>query len=179
LRHLIYPAVIRRRLGIQWVVVACLLVVLCGGVAIGADTTAEQTDVVTEGGDVVEVQSLATDPRDGEIAEYELTYYLGDDISELTVTVTEASAEPGDGFTEVSDNTYEWDGETEEPVLEVEKEVDQTAGQHDGLDFAGTDDGRSSGRYRPKPSLPELVTSPSTGPLSTNSRGWLEMRWPM
>ncbi len=131
---------IRRRLGIQWVVVACLLVVLCGGVAIGADTTAEQTDVVTEGGDVVEVQSLATDPRDGEIAEYELTYYLGDDISELTVTVTEASAEPGDGFTEVSDNTYEWDGETEEPVLEVEKEVDQTAGQHDGLDFAGTDE---------------------------------------
>ncbi len=127
-----------RAVGIRWVVIVCLLLVISGGVAVGAETTPSQT--TAEDGDVIELQSLASDPREGETVAIELAYYLGDSISELEITVTDATVEAGDGFTEVGENTFEWDGETEIPVLEAETEVEQSAHQQDGSDFAGTDE---------------------------------------
>gem|GEM_PF-4256784 len=131
-----------RQIGVRWVVVGCLLIILCGGIAVGADSTQSYSDseIVVDDTDVIEVQSLVSDPREGDTASYELTYYLGDDITELQITLPETDGDPGDGFTEVSENIFEWDGETTEPVLEVDQSVDQSAAGHDGLDFAGTDD---------------------------------------
>lgn len=131
-----------RQIGVRWVVVGCLLIVLCGGIAVGADSTQidSEAEIDVDDTDIVEVQSLVSDPREGDTARYELTYHLGDEITELVITLPETDGDAVDGFTEVRENTFEWDGETREPVLEVDQPVDQSAADYDGLDFAGTDD---------------------------------------
>jgi len=93
--------------------------------------------------ELIETQTMSIAGTEPGVVEVTLDYHIGDDISRLQIYVennTEVTGLEGFSPLEDADYWYEWDGQTAEPSITLDKPVNQTSSRLDGLDFVGTDD---------------------------------------
>lgn len=114
------------------------------------------SEVAAEHGDshgdeeIIEVQTISRDDAPDGTLEVEISYHIGDEVSEMEPILVEPNLDVVElnGFQQEDDNTYAWDQTTSQPSIVAHIPENRSTSTIPGYEYAATDDWWLSGWVR-------------------------------